>query len=444
MGLSNIIITPKWRKVINSDARTIFLEGVTGSGKSILSIFKMMVKVLDTDSNVFFLVGESIGSLERNIIKSDNGIEELFGPMIEYKGSGKGGSRVEIKGTNKAIYLVSYRDRSAYKKILGSTSGGFFVDEINKAHEDFISELFTRIARDTSFLICTSNGDEEDLTIYTKYLDRCDPYTGFEDDIYKPTLEILDKREQDRRKTWEYYFFGFRDNPKYTDENIEELLSQHDSSSFEYLTKMLGGRGFREGLIYKAAMSEEENILTNEQLAKKILSTVTIGIDVGGTDFTVFTLNGFTPRNKEHIVLDYMKINNANHDQIWDAFVKWFSPHYERYGHIMFAALIDSSAKIMRLTFDARIKQQFNIRCVNAYKYTIKERVDWGVTQLHQNRLLFTNNTRDIYHAFTKAQYTKDRSRTDCREFTLHDHKDMIDSVEYGQSPFTKKMMTIT
>jgi PBSX family phage terminase large subunit len=440
MALSNLIITPKWKRIINDDSRVIFLEGTTGSGKSIASLFKLVTKVMETPSNIFFLVGESIPSLERNLIQSDNGILSLFGPMVIYKGSGKGGHRIEFKGTNKAIYLVSYRDKSSYKKILGSTSGGFFVDEINKAHVDFIKELFTRIARDRSFLICTSNGDEEDLMVYTDYLDRCDPYTGFEDDIYPPTLDILDAREQDRKHSWHYYFFGFRDNPKYTDEDIEELLSQHDSDSFEYLTKMLGGRGFREGLIYKGAMGKE-NFLEYYDDNTYIIDTVTIGIDVGGTDLTVFTLNGFTSGFKEHIVLDYMALNNANHDEIWDAFVKWFTPHYEKMGFLIYGAFIDSAAKIMRLTLDSRMKNMFNIRCVNAYKYTIKERVDWGITQLHQNRLLFTEKTKNIYHAFEKAQYTENRTKTDIREFTNHDHKDFIDSVEYGQSPFTKKMM---
>ena len=89
---------------------------------------------------------------------------------------------------------------------------------------------------------------------------------------------------------------------------------------------------------------------------------------------------------------------------------------------------------------DSRLKQQFGLRCYKAPKYTIKERVDWGITQLDQAKLLFTHKAEDIYIAFTKAFYTT-KSKTDIRDFSIHTHKDMVDSVEYGQAPYTSYIM---
>jgi hypothetical protein len=41
------------------------------------------------------------------------------------------------------------------------------------------------------------------------------------------------------------------------------------------------------------------------------------------------------------------------------------------------------------------------------------------------------------------AVWTKDRSRTDCRVFGWHKHKDFCDSVEYAMSPFLRNMISI-
>ena len=81
-------------------------------------------------------------------------------------------------------------------------------------------------------------------------------------------------------------------------------------------------------------------------------------------------------------------------------------PYYERYSQYFKGGFIDNAAKIMRLTMDSRMKLHLGLRCYGAKKYTIKERVDCGITQLDQGKLLFTQKTEDCYVAFTKGFYT--------------------------------------
>jgi len=89
---------------------------------------------------------------------------------------------------------------------------------------------------------------------------------------------------------------------------------------------------------------------------------------------------------------------------------------------------------------DARLKLHYGLRCYKAYKYTIKQRIDLGVSLLDQGRLLFTPRTEPIYVSFTKAYYVT-TSKTDIRGYAKHVHKDRVDSVEYGQAPFTAYML---
>ena len=247
-----------------------------------------------------------------------------------------------------------------------------------------------------------------------------------------------------------FYFFNFKDNPTMTEEDKRKLIANTPKGSYQWFTKIIGIRGIREGVIYADYMTREKNIIhldllgENEEdlafLNKHGIEIMTLGHDVGGTDNNVITLNIFTTGFKHYIVADFIEFNNANHDEIWDKFVKWFTPYYIKYSMYIKGDFIDSAAKIMRLTMDSRLKAQFNLRCYNAQKFTIKERVDWGVTQLDQGRFLFTQKTEPCYVSFTKAFYTT-KSKTDIRAFNKHLHKDRVDSMEYGQAPYTKKMM---
>jgi hypothetical protein len=262
------------------------------------------------------------------------------------------------------------------------------------------------------------------------------------------TMKELERSEPS--EDFVYYFFNFDDNPTMTQNDRRKLIENTPKGSYQWMTKILGIRGIREGVIYANYMSREKNIihldlLTENEHDMKFLNQhgiqiMTLGHDVGGTDNNVITLNLFTHNYKHHIVVDFIEFNNANHDEIWDRFVKWFTPYYTRYSMYIKGDFIDSAAKIMRLTMDSRLKLHYGLRCYMAQKFTIKERVDWGVTQLDQGRLLFTKRTEPIYESFTKAFYS-DKSKTDIRDFNKHEHKDRVDSVEYGQAPYTKKMM---
>ena len=103
----------------------------------------------------------------------------------------------------------------------------------------------------------------------------------------------------------------------------------------------------------------------------------------------------FTRGYREYIVVDMLEFNDANHDEIWQKFSEWFKPYWEKYSMFMKGVFIDSAAKIMRLTMDDRLKRYFNMRCYNAYKYTIVQaRGCWYIAFRSSEAIVYTKNSK--------------------------------------------------
>jgi hypothetical protein len=387
-------------------------------------------------------------------IQNETSFFNLFKPICNYVRAGEGGARIKVSmgagRKDKTIYLVGYDNKKRWRSILGLTIHGFNIEEINIADDEFISEAFIRVFRNGGFMYATCNGGDPDTPVYVDYMNKGRPLEKYAQQVPKETWEELNRSEPS--ESFRYYFFTFDDNPTMTIEQRTNLINNTPKDSYQWKTKIIGIRGIREGVIYAEYMSRDKNIIdvdflkddeANAFFKQYGIEDMTLGQDVGGTDNNVITLNLFTRDHAHHIVMDFIEFNEANHDEIWDNFVKWFMPYYEKYSEYIKGDFIDHAAKIMRLTMDARLRQHFGLRCYKAYKYTIKDRCDWGVTQLDQGRLVFTTKCEPIYQAFSKAFYDNS-SKTDIRDFPKHIYKDRVDSVEYGQAIHTAKIMRHT
>jgi len=446
MTLDQVILLEKHKDLLNDKSQVIFAEGVTNASQSFIMGIKFIRSIIAAPENQkqFVLAGKSLPVLEKMYIQNESSFYNIFKPICTYKGNGEGGARIEVQTPtgNKIVYLAGYNNKARWSDILGLTINGFNVEEINIADDDFISELFIRVFRNGGFLYCTSNGGDPDTIAHTDYLNKGRPLDKWLHQVPKETMIELER--SDAHEKYRYYFFNFEDNPTMTQEQKQDLMDSTPKGSYQWMTKIIGIRGVREGVIYADYMTREKNIIKGDwrDFVNKHggIELITIGQDVGGTDNNDFTLNVFTMGYKHHIVVDYLEFNDANHDKIWSEFVKWFTPYYEELGMFIKGAFIDNAAKIMRLTMDDRLNRFFNLRCYGYKKYTIVNRVDAGITQLDQARLLFTERTEPIYVAFTKATYSTN-SKTDIRAFNKHVYKDRVDSVEYGQAPYTAYMM---
>lgn len=454
MRYDQIILNEFHKDILADPSPLIFGEGTTNAGKSFIFGLKTMWRVINApkEHNQFVIAGKSLPVLEKMYIQNSDSFYnvDVFNAICDYKNSGTGGARIEVDTLTgkKIIYLLGYDNKKRWTDILGLTLYGINIEEATIADDDFLTEAVSRAFRNGGWLIGSSNGADPEAYAYTQYFNHCRPLEKYADKVPKETWAELNTKEE--KEGFRYYFFDFNDNPTMTDKEKQNLIASTPKGSYQWFTKIIGIRGTREGVIYADYMTRDKNVipyrtvisgLGNDEVQQMYFQDITVGIDVGGTDYTVFTLNGFTRGYDKQVVIDYAEINNANHDKIWEHFVKWFDKYYRIYGKKIYGAFIDNAAKIMRLTFDERMRKRYNIQCVGAYKFTIKERVDWGIAFVDQGRLQFTDKAMECYTAFTKARYTENKNATDIREYPNHIHKDRVDSVEYGQSPFTSRML---
>jgi hypothetical protein len=458
MTLDEVILLEKHKDLIKDRSQVIFAEGVTNASKSFIIGIAFILRILTEDDTrtQFVLAGESVPVLERMFIQNESSFFNIFKPLCTYIRAGEGGARVKVsmgKGRKeKVIYLVGYDNKKRWRSILGLTIHGFNIEEINIADDEFISEAFIRVFRNGGFMYASCNGGDPDTPVYTDYMNKGRPLEKWASQVPPETWVELNRSEPNA--SFRYYFFNFDDNPTMTIEQRNGLINNTPKDSYQWKTKIIGIRGIREGVIFADYMSREKNIIYMDLLAppedtkayewinSRGIEIMTFGQDVGGTDNNVFVLKLFTRNWREVVAVDFIEFNDVNFDQIWDRFIEWFLPYWTRYSTHFKGGFIDSAAKIIRLSMDARLKQQYGIHCYKAYKYTIADRCDYGMTLLDQGRKLFTQKTEPIYQSYTKA-YFDNSSKTDIRAFPKHLHKDRVDADEYGEANYISKMIRL-
>ena len=437
--LQDIQFTDKMRDVINDKSRVIFLEGVTGSGKSLVCSLKIFFDVfnLPADRNTSVLLGESTTTLERLFINNTMSIINLFPSLVKYAGNGQGGKRLIITTPtgDKYIYLVGFSNVKSQNKILGMTIDGLIIgDELDKAHPDFLSELFVRLYRNNGRMLVTSNGNNPDLEFYRDYMDKCEPVAKYISDV--PQTTIAQMKEKKSELGYVYYFFGFYDNPKYTDEDIIALHNSVPKGSFRYLTKILGMRGASQGALF-ADLLTTYNIFVKKYNPNDYIE-VFIALDMGSKNKNVVTATAINKNYKGVLVLDSLQIDAVTHDTIIEEVDKFISDFYNDFGSKVKYLFADDGLKhfLNRFNLKTRFKA---IRCQFAIKPKHTQRVIYFEQALHFKSIHFVDNSGN-------RQLVKQLSKilTDGKGGITDDNKienDYYDSLAYTVTPRIGKLL---
>lgn len=302
-------LTPKFIDYLLSDAEVEFLEGTTKAGKTTVAFgTKFIYQVKKSKKTKHLIAGESIGTIESNIINTDYGLLNLYPGEVIYNPNGKGNVRLpHLKLDEHVIYLVGYDNIARFKKVLGGQFGAVGIDEINIANMKFIEELF--LPR-FEYLLGTLNPDDPNKEIYTNFINRSRPVKKYEKSVPKEIMEDL--LQAPAQPKWKYWFFTYDDNPSVTEEDKTKLLGSLLPDSVEYRRKILGLRVRASGLIFNLP---SDNIITIEQ-AKQIryLRTV-VGVDTSysqeSEDTMAFIYGGVTTDHR-FVVLDEYVFNNKD------------------------------------------------------------------------------------------------------------------------------------
>lgn len=333
--------------VCDLDSIVDFLEGTIRSSKTVSGIFKFMLKVADSKQSQFVLAAEESTTAVKNCVVNDYGILNIFDGYTELKTTSADGKHILFNSPNgiKKIYIVGFYDIRKWKKILGSTLGGAFIDEVNLVNMQFFKELLARmVSVEDWFLICTCNGDDPNIAIYREHLNQCRPHKDY--NIPQTIRNELEKSEP--KKGWRYWHFDFKDNPAMTDDKIVLAENLYPKDSIYYKIKILGLRARAEGLIY----TDIEKHFIND-IDKFIFDDFTIGVDVGGSHSTSYTLTGFTIGYKYVVILSSIKVIDTisspnDSKKLLSEFIMWINKWITKYPKIR-NAFVDSAAKIFRL-----------------------------------------------------------------------------------------------
>lgn len=443
-GDGEIALTQKHIDLIKDKTRFQIIEGKTGSSKSIvggIAAFHRIFKSPAVDTQ-FVIAATSIDTLERMIIDNKASFFNVYKKVCIYKSSGIGGSRIEIRTPTgiKKVYLVGYDNQARYKKILGLTIKGFIIEEAHVAPDGFISELFTRLYRNSSWLYATMNAGLPDQMVYTSYFNKARPHPNYVDDIPEYMMAELNTCKPD--PNYRYWFFRFEDNPTMSDLQISELWGAHPIGSYEYNSKVLARRGFVEGLLY-ARLLENASEISLDKLRTINLSAAYIGIDIGKTDKTVFTLICIDNTTGIVYVVDTHEVRSKYEEQDYTDIIRQFDEfvgtYWNDYGYLIRQVRIDRSNPLF--INQLRNNSKYNLSIQSSRSDKISERVILKQQLLFQNRIVFSTEPGS-----GRLINQLKRVRSDGKDGHIDDKDapeiDYSDSLDYALEPISFRLGT--
>lgn len=438
---ADIIVTPKMTDLLKSKKRIIHCEGVTGSSKSFTLGLKFFFNVYDAPANKRqFVIGASDApTAERMFIENPASFYNIFKPICTHSQKGVGGNKiiVDTPTGEKSIYLIGYDDKSRWRKILGLGIHGFLIEEIHTASDEFIAEMFTRVYRDDGFLYTSSNGGIPTIKVYIDYLNKARPHPRYIDEVPQSTMSYLMESEPDDE--YEFWFYRFEDNPTMSPEQIKKMYNAHPVGSFEYMSKILGIRGYTEGALYGHLIKPEHNI-DESKINYGAVVDVIFGIDVGsgaeveGNAKTIIIPVVMSRGYQRVVVMGSIETKYAQHLEVIKEAEVEIRRYLQRFGYKVRGVYIDSAEATLISTFRKNKTTQVPIeKSIKLTKeITAKSRVSLKEQLILANRLLWANN-EGAQRAKAKLMLVKGKNGEVVDENM--DHNDYNDALDYALTP---------
>lgn len=315
-----ILLSDKYKRFLRyRGAKLEALEGTTYAGKTTVGAIKYMFMVAASPKKEHVLSGLDLGTIEKNIIHADAGLEQVFGSLMEYRQSGAGGISLphivyHTPHGDKIIYVLGYDNKARWKKALGGQYGCVYIDEANVADMEFVREVGIR----NDYMIMTLNPDDPDLPIYHEYINRCRPLLEYTNDA---PPELAAQLDQPPQPGWVHWYFTYDHNASLTPEKREQLLEDTPKGTKLWKNKIEGLRGRATGLIFDL---QPRHIITADWLRAEMDRTdgnaivplyFTAGVDTSYSQLTddsfAFSFAMIT-QNRKLIQLDSEVHNNRD------------------------------------------------------------------------------------------------------------------------------------
>lgn len=419
-----------------------FLEGTTSAGKTTVAIPKFMFKILNYKGDKpSIIAGLDLGTIEKNIINSDNGLISIFGNYedggsIEYNPNGANKIRLahivfHSPNGKKIIYVLGYDNKKRWKKALGGQVYGLFIDEFNIADMEFVRESFMR----ADYRLCTMNPDDPNKECYTQYVNKARPIEKYKNDAPFELVKMLNKPEN---PLWKWWYFTFEDNKSLTIEKKKKIIDSVPVGTKLYKNKILGLRGKATGLCFNL---QPKNIITLEQAKKIKFKTFSIGCDTSYSKFShdKVTLEGIgiTIDNK-CILLKERTFNNKDRDTPFapSDVVQWIIEFMEEFknewGFARICFIDNADQGTIMEAQKAKRKNALVYEFKNAWKKTTNiTRIQLEESWLNTGNFLIVETCKDYIDECNVYCFDEDNQPEDG-----NDHS--IQGCQYAWLPFKK------
>lgn len=322
-------------------SRIDILEGGGRTSKTTTAIVKFGARV-SASNNMQFMIAAADGVVAyRNLLDNRLGFLDIYSNARKGTDTSKGQHLIflDCEGREKIIYIVGFRDKARWQKILGSTIGGILIDEINLADPDFIAQVYRSGGSvEDWFLLATLNPANPDLEIYSQLINRTRPLKKYANQIPPSIIAELKRIPfKDVLTGGVYWHFNFADNPVMTEDKIAKFKEMYPPGSFYYGSLINGERGVTEGAVFGKSLNDKQivNAYINDTHPDRSWQDhyreYAIGIDLGNNDVKRGTIMTFTAIKKKYeaaMVLDsyQCKATEANQlvEEICQKIKEWY------------------------------------------------------------------------------------------------------------------------
>lgn len=377
--------------LLSSDARINIADGAIRSGKTFVFNLRWLDYIVNGPKGTLLMAGKTIRTLERNVLKAENGLFDLVGEG-NYKYNGSTGE-LEISG--RKIICIGASDERSENKIRGMTLAGALCDEVTLFPKSFIEQLIGRCSVAGSMLFWNCNPDSPYHFIKQEYLEN-------------PNMKPLIKH-------WRFLMY---DNPYLVKTNPEYIKQAETTyTGVFYKRNVLGQWALAEGIVYDNFTDE----CIVEELPEEF-DEIYVGVDHGVTHPATFIMIGVKDR-EVYVIKEFCQSNRTN-SELADEFINFID------GYSVDGITVDSAAASLILEFNKR----------GIYTTDCNKEVVDGITLVTQligeNRLFVHKSCKNLIKEFYTYSWDDKKSISQGKDVVIKLNDDCCDALRYACKTF--------
>ena len=377
--------------LLYSNARINIADGAIRSGKTFVFNLRWLDYIVNGPKGTLLMAGKTIRTLERNVLKAENGLFDLLGEG-NYKYNGSTG---ELIIGDRTIICIGASDERSENKIRGMTLAGALCDEVTLFPKSFVEQLIGRCSVAGSQLFWNCNPDSPYHYIKQDFL---------ESDNMKPLV-----------KHWRFLMY---DNPYLVKTNPDYIKQAEPTyTGVFYKRNVLGEWALAEGLVYDNFT--DAHII--DELPEEY-DEIYVGVDHGVTHPATFMMIGIKDKNV-YVIKEFCQSNRTN-SELADEFIHFID------GYSIDGITVDSAAASLMLEFNKR----------GIYTTDCNKDVVDGITLITQligeKRLYVHKDCKNLIKEFYTYSWDEKKSQSQGKDVVIKLNDDCLDSLRYACRTF--------